>query len=202
LRLVENRGTGISTMITAMRDAKLEPPRFEDARTSFTVTFYSPSFLEAETAHWLNQFAERDLTPTQRYALAYLRHHGTITSIEYQSLNRRASPQQAYKDLRDLVAAGLVTVRGSGRNAVYTLNVSTNLPESTPVITPPRNLLSAEERILAFVREHNSITNEQCRDLLGVQRRRATALLGGLVTTGVLVQTGAGRSTRYVIRTL
>jgi ATP-dependent DNA helicase RecG len=100
-RLVENRGTGIRTMIEAMLAAKLEQPRFVDDRTSFLVTFSNASFMDPETMRWLRQFAERDLTADQRYALAYLRHHQTITNAEYQTLNR-VNYTTAHRDLRGL----------------------------------------------------------------------------------------------------
>ena len=56
LHLVENRGTGIAAMIAAMRAANLEPPRFEDRRTSFRVTFRNHSLMDPESALWLRQF--------------------------------------------------------------------------------------------------------------------------------------------------
>ena len=42
LHVVENRGTGIKVMIESMRRANLEPPRFEDRRSSFRVLFQRP----------------------------------------------------------------------------------------------------------------------------------------------------------------
>jgi len=45
LHLVENRGSGIRTMIEAMRAASLGPPRFQDRRTSFWVTFYNHTLM-------------------------------------------------------------------------------------------------------------------------------------------------------------
>jgi ATP-dependent DNA helicase RecG len=39
LHIVENCGSGIKAMLQAMRTANLEPPRFNDRRTSFWVTF-------------------------------------------------------------------------------------------------------------------------------------------------------------------
>lgn len=53
--LVENRGSGIGAMITAMRGANLEPPCFEDTRTLFRVTFSNLRLMNPETIAWLNQ---------------------------------------------------------------------------------------------------------------------------------------------------
>jgi len=38
MRVVENRGSGINAILSAMREANLEPPTFVDRRTSFCVT--------------------------------------------------------------------------------------------------------------------------------------------------------------------
>lgn len=198
LGIVENRGSGIRTMITAMRAAKLEPPRFMDNRTAFLVTFFNVSFMDPETVRWLEQFAERDFTATQRYALAYLRHHQTITNAEYQTLNR-LSFTEASRDLRGLLAANLVTVVGSGSSASYVLNVATDI-QTKPSEAVEQQPHSAEEKIIAFVRANGAIRNEQCRDLLGIARRRATEILTQMVQHGILRQIGKGPSTRYALR--
>lgn len=198
LGIVENRGSGIRTMITAMRAARLEPPRFVDDRTAFLVTFFNVSFMDPETVRWLERFSERDLTAEQRYALAYLRHHQTITNAEYQTLNR-VNYTTAYRDLRDLTAADLVTIVGSGSSASYVLNVPTDVPTKPvpiPVDQPPRE---PAEKIIAFVRANGSITNEQSRRLLGVGDRRALQILHDMFEQGLLIRTGTGRWTKYAL---
>jgi ATP-dependent DNA helicase RecG len=44
IRLVENRGSGIDSMVEAMRAAGLEPPHFNDDRGRFTVVFRNHMF--------------------------------------------------------------------------------------------------------------------------------------------------------------
>lgn len=57
-RLVENRGSGIDSMIAEMREAHMEPPRFRDDRSTFTVTFFNHALLlTAEGIDWLNAVA-------------------------------------------------------------------------------------------------------------------------------------------------
>jgi ATP-dependent DNA helicase RecG len=55
--LVENRGSGIRAMVSAMREAHLEPPQFEDHRDYFKVIFSNQELLDPESLAWLNQFA-------------------------------------------------------------------------------------------------------------------------------------------------
>jgi ATP-dependent DNA helicase RecG len=88
MQVVENRGSGISAMLHAMREANLEPPRFDDRRASFKVTFHNHTLMTSEAATWLNQFSQLPLNDHQRLALVYLRHHNRNKTIDYRRLNR------------------------------------------------------------------------------------------------------------------
>lgn len=61
MQVVENRGSGISAMLHAMREANLEPPRFDDRRASFKVTFHNHTLMTPEAISWLNQFSHLPL---------------------------------------------------------------------------------------------------------------------------------------------
>lgn len=189
LHVVENRGSGIRTMIGAMRHANLEPPRFDDKRSSFWVTFLNHTLLNPEMVAWLNQFAALPLNDQQRVALAYLRRHGKIANSDYRRLNH-VDLTTASRDLRGMVQAGLIEQHGTGRWAYYTPSSLTSV-EPAP---PPR---SEEERILAFVREHGSITNALSRELLGITFEPASNLLTRMYQNGLLARHGAGRWTIY-----
>jgi DNA-binding MarR family transcriptional regulator len=67
-------------------------------------------------------------------------------------------------------------------------------PPPIPAAGPP---VSEEERILAYVRQHRSIGNSECRDLLAVSPERASYLLKKLNAQGLLEQEGARRWSRY-----
>jgi ATP-dependent DNA helicase RecG len=57
MHIVENRYSGIKTMLQAMRTASLEPPRFQDRRSSFWLTFRNHTLMNPQAIAWLNQFA-------------------------------------------------------------------------------------------------------------------------------------------------
>jgi len=79
-------------------------------------------------------------------------HHGAVETVE------------ATRELRGLVETGLVEMHGIRRWAYYTLS-----EEVLPHVQPPLPLaMSDEEKILAYVREHGSIINPECRELLGL----------------------------------
>lgn len=54
-----------------------------------------------------------------------------------------------------------------------------------------------EEKILAYAREHGSISNAKCCELLSIERRRASYLLQKLCRYGLLVRQGDRRWARY-----
>lgn len=90
----------------AMRSANLEPPRFQDRRSSFLVTMRNLTLMNAEAIAWLNRFADRPINDRQRLALVYLRHNQQITNFDYQRL-AHVDSVTASRELRGLVQNGL-----------------------------------------------------------------------------------------------
>jgi len=196
LGYVEQRGTGIRRMIGEMRGANLEPPQFKDAGTYFVVTLKNHTLLDEDTLAWLSRFAGIPLNDRQRLALAYLRVNERMTNTDYRRLHHGAvETVEATRELRGLVETGLVEMHGPRRWAYYTLS------EATPrqVRLPLPEAMSDEEKILAYVREHGSITNAQCRELLSLGERRARYLLGKMVKQDLTRKVGTKRWTRYAL---
>jgi predicted HTH transcriptional regulator len=191
MHVVENRGSGIRAMLQATREANLEPPRFNDRRTSFLVTFRNHTLMNPQAIAWLNQFAHVQLNDRQRLALVYLHQHEFITNADYRRLNR-VDAMVAGQELRGLVQAGMIDQHGASRGTSYTLQ----LPRESAV---PKVLLADEEKILAYVREHGSINNTECRRLLNVEDKRAWYLLNKLRHLDALRQVGKGRWSRYTL---
>ncbi len=103
VHLVENRGSGIDAMQDAMRKANLQPPRFEDKRTSFLVVLYNAPAMSDE---------ER--------ILAYIRVHGSIKRADCQLLLGVDEIKAKYV-LRKMKDAGLLRQEGTRRGAHYVL---------------------------------------------------------------------------------
>jgi len=103
LHLVENRGSGIDAMLEAMRTANLQPPRFEDKRTSFLAVLYNTPAMSAE---------ER--------ILEYIREHGSIKRADCQQLLGIDEIGAKYI-LRKMKEAGLLRQEGTRRGAHYVL---------------------------------------------------------------------------------
>jgi ATP-dependent DNA helicase RecG len=191
LHLVENRGSGIRTMLSAMRNANLEPPRFQDKRSSFWVTFHSHTLMNPESIAWLNQFADQPLNDHQRLALAYLHHHEQMTNSDYQRLNHVDSVT-ANRELHGLVQLKLVDQHGTRRWAYYTLNIPTEMK----IVPTPQ---TEEEKILEYVRVHHSIKRAECQQLLGITGIQARYLLQKMRKNDLLHLDKKGRGARYIL---
>lgn len=193
----EGRKYGIGIMLVsrrpseveAMRRANLEPPRFDDKRSSFWVTFRNHTLMSPEAITWLNQFARLSLEDRQRLALVYLRYNEQITNSDYQRLNQ-VDALTAGRELRGLVQAGLIEQQSAHRWTYYTLTVPRELSDQQPEV-------SQEEQILAYARENGSIGSAECQALLKVDYRRAWYLLKKLAENGQLSPTGNGKGRRY-----
>jgi len=191
LHLVENRGSGIRTMLSAMRNANLEPPRFQDKRSSFWVTFHNHTLMNPEAVEWLNQFADRPLNDHQRLSLVYLRHHEQMTNSDYQRLNHVDSVI-ANRELHSLVQLDLIQQHSTRRWAYYTLDV----PAEVKIIKLPQ---TDEEKILAYVQKRRSIKRAECQQLLGITGIQARYLLQKMQKRGLLRLDGRGRGAKYFL---
>jgi len=117
LDLVEGLATGIPKMRTAMREAGLPEPIFEEVGGFFRVTLYNKSWVDA-----------RRLNRRQRRALEHLSRNPSITSRAYARL-AGISRTVAVADLNDLVTKGLVRKVGRTRGAYYELAGRTDLSD-------------------------------------------------------------------------
>ena len=195
LKLVENRGSGIKAMIDEMRKAQLEPPKFQDKRSSFRVIFKNHTMMTNEAVKWLNQFSCFPLNDSQRLALVYLRKNSQMANRDYQRLNNIDSVQ-ANRELRNLVDLGLIRQHSTRGGAYYTLAVDSLVSEDAETFEEQK---SDEERILEYVKQHGSINNSECRKLLGVNRARAAYLLRNLREEGELRMEGERRWAKYYL---
>lgn len=196
--LAEDRGSGIDAMLTALRDAHLEPPRFQDTRTYFTVTFSNQTLLDPDTIAWLNRYAALPINARQRTALAYLYRHKQITNADYCRLNNVDS-LVATRELRGLVESGVVDMHGSRRWAFYVLVDEASKQQI--LIDILQNLNPRQQAALEYVRQHGQATSADYVRLANgkITQRTAQNDLAKLVKMGVLRQVGSKRATYYVL---
>lgn len=191
----ENRGTGVVTMLEALRRAGMEPPDFHDSRTTFRVVVSNASLLDEETLAWLNGLAGLPLRDTQRLALAYVRRHDRIRHAEYRRLNPQLDSGEVSKELRELIALGLLEPHGTRRWTYYTLKDYT--PEQTggrrgkvvvsdpqvQQVTRPRRPDRREE-IVRVLRQHGALSAAEIAAQLGLTRQAVLNWLSVLRAEG------------------
>src|SRR5450756_558930 len=100
-------------MIAEMRAAHMEPPRFRDDRSSFTVTFSSHTLLlTSEGIDWLNAVAANlELNERQKLALLYLRHNHRVTNSDYRGLHHGLDSRKAGRERQGFVRAEASTMK-------------------------------------------------------------------------------------------
>ena len=149
--------------------------------------------------HFLRQFSEemgRESPGMSREALSVLEAHrfpGNVRElknlIEYALIRSRGALIRP-EHLRFIEFRGGGEAEGDARIVE---------PSSRPAMDEDRSL-SPEERILAHVREHDSISNTECRSLLSIDLQRASYLLKKLHAEGVLEKHGERRWSRYSLQ--
>lgn len=116
----ENRGSGIRTMVEALRAAGMSVPRFEDKISSFSVTFPNHALLDDETVEWIRNLGEDGLSDSQHIGLATLYRGGVIDNTTYRNATGCDS-RVATNELQDLVSRELIIQLGTRRWTEYRL---------------------------------------------------------------------------------
>lgn len=189
----ENRGSGIMTMVRAMRQAQMSPPELKDHRTFFQVTFSNDTMLDDATLEWLNQFSWVELNQNQRLALAYTLHQQELSNPIYRRLTG-ADSRSATIELHDLVVKGLLEQEGTGRWTTYRLTPkATQGDDADPDrADKPRNKLSAgerQDRIYEFIASRGLVAARVIAQDLGIPRATVIYDLQRMVEAGRVERT-------------
>jgi len=183
---MENRGSGIRTILQALRQAHLAPPRFEDTRTSFRVTFFNHTLLTHEALDWLQRFAGvPELSDRQRYALVFLRQQGRLANRDYQMLNA-VDARTATRELRGMVDAGLVEPVGSRGGAYYQLAPSRAVQARLPMQAASQGIPASCQGVYDLVREGGPIGPAEIAQRLGLGRQQVNYRVSRLLAMGLI----------------
>ena len=111
------------------------------------------------------------------------------------------------RELKNLIEYALIRSRGALIRPEHLRFVEfRGGADTAPAIPPGRGQIAdlgrpatAEEQIQAYVAQHGSISNTECRDLLSIDLQRASYLLKKLHAQGLLEREGARRWSRYCL---
>lgn len=180
-------GEGIPRMFDEMERAGCNPPEIDlDGSSRLHVTLRNEVVFDAETVAWLERYGDAGLTRDQRRLLAWAHSHGgAFTSREYQKL-AHTDIYGASRDIKDLIRRGLVVSEKKG-GRVY------RVIERATLVVVPEQLRPLTETL----RTRGFIKNFDVREILGVNRRRALALLTAWADHRWLTRQGERKATKY-----
>lgn len=203
--VAEDRGSGILTVLGALRRAGMSPPRFDSNLLRTLVTVPGHALLSPTTVAWMDSIGLSDLDDQARIVVAIARTSGTVTNAELQAWGIHAT--DATRILHGLVDRGVLRRTGGRRYASYLL-----VPDLSAVDSPQLELgwnaddhqpttdrrtdttTSRRGSILDFVREHGPVTTKQVEAEFGVSYAVALGDLNALLDAGEITATAPKRS--------
>lgn len=190
--VAENRGSGISMMISRVRRDTGLVPLFDANLDYFRVMIPRTSAVTPELRAWAIRLSRgEDLSEAQVSALA-LASAGNDVDI---ALLRRLGlePSRARRQLGQLRDLGLLSPRRARDDGSY------RLAPGLPAITAESKALSSPggglpERILEALGETGSASREELQLVTGASRSSVTNALDNLITSGAVEATAPSRS--------
>ena len=192
--LAEDAGRGIDVIEDRMQDALLDPPSFQDDGSFVIATLPLSGPITGRERAWIAELERRgSLNSPDRLLVVHAARGQVLTNKAARSILNTADSGEARKSLQRLRDTGIFIQYGDRGSAEYRLTES---------IAPPAAYRMSRVELVDMVisaAEVSSISNEDVRDLTGLSRQDALAMLRQLVRTGRLRQTGSKRGTRYTL---
>lgn len=184
--LCENRGTGLTSMLEQLRGAGMSPPRFDVSLTRFRLVLPNHTLYDAATLAWL-EAATRGavLSESQRKALAFVRHGGSMGNADYCRVSGVDS-RVATRELADLVERGLLRRDGAGRGSTYVLP-----GDARGGVLPPQARGERAAQIVELLRAAGPLSAREIGERLGVTHSAVRYWLPRLRAAGVVRATEA-----------
>jgi ATP-dependent DNA helicase RecG len=190
--VAENRGSGISMIISQVRRDTGLVPLFAASLDEFRVTIPRTSLVTPELRAWVRRLSHgQDLSETQISVLA-------LASAGYDvdvALLRRLGlgPSDARRQLSQLRDRGLLQPRRARDDGSYRLipGLSETAAEDEAPSSPGNGL---PERILEALGETDSASREELQEATGASRSSVTNALDRLITIGTVEATAPPRS--------
>jgi len=124
--ITEQRGRGIRTIKSSLKNVGLAEPAFEHRAGWFVATIFSTAFIKGGDQIWLQNFAGHKLKERQLNALVYTKHNVFgITNEIYRDINNMSNVRddiRATKELARLTKLNLLLKKGKYRYTRYIIN--------------------------------------------------------------------------------
>lgn len=201
--LCESRGSGLPHVMESLRQAGMSPPAFDAAPGRVKVTVPQQALLSPDTIEWSRSLGTRNLTDTQRLALAMMRNAGRATTPMLQAWG--VDSPSASQALRALADCGLAARSGGGRYASYQLGSTVRLlsdvlsgSEGRPGASSDG--VEAQRDVIVRAIQAGNTTARGLAEALGINYRTVMRRLAELVGAELIEPTRPARSSRQTYR--
>jgi ATP-dependent DNA helicase RecG len=189
----ENRGTGIARMLIALGEAGMEPPRFVDAISKFTVEFPNHALLDEDAIAWLSSLALPPMSRSQMAALVMMHNGMVLTNSSYRASTGVQDSRAATRELKELVDAGVVEQTGTRGSTTYQLSRSAVSPTGDEKGAPGRSRTRNEEMIMRAL-AGSSMTRSELEEATGLTRDQLFYALRALRSKNLVSLSGKAQS--------
>ena len=188
--MAENRGSGISLMISQVRRDTGVVPLFNTNLDFFRVTIPRTSPVTPEFRDWAAWVSgSPELSQAQISALALAKEGYNVDAALVHRLGLSAA--DARRELSQLLDLGLLLPRKARDDGSYRLSPSLLEAEAGPASELGNGVGS---RILAALTKAESATREELQHATGASRSGVTRALDELITSGLVESTAPPRS--------
>lgn len=189
----ENRGSGIPTMIKALRRAGLTPPEFRSRIRDFRLTIPKHALLDPDTVAWIDDLGQLGLSAAQRMILALLAEGRTVTNQVVRNLG--VDGRRATAELAGLVTQGLAVRVGERRHARYVLNpVRSPVASGNATATGSTKPGDRDSQILALIQPGETLSRQEIEARSGLGTAMVNRVMARLEEAGVVIATAPPRS--------
>lgn len=186
--IMRDEGEGVARVFREMAASLLREPEIESSGGLFRMTLFNEPVTGAMRPGWSHLLGTLPISDGQRRML--LTRPTGFTPRDYQKVNG-TSEDEAMRRLRDLCEKGIAERGPGGGGSPPSFSVVPALE------TDARFLETRFPRLREYFSRKPTLQNADYRVLFEVDRHNALRDLRRLVTLGVLMARGTGRSTRY-----
>lgn len=198
LKYVQRTGQGVDIIFREMISSGKPYPQYHAYNEAVTLAIFSAiddvnfvRFIASE-----QDKLQKMLPLPELMILRYLTDNKRIVLSEVQELTQLPIAE-ARKSCNDLAKNGLIEL--SGKEYMLTPKVYEAI-KSDVEYTQDKTIqfIKAKSRILDYLEQENSITNEKIRELCGFTKQQARAVTDKMRAENILKMEGKGRLSRYV----
>lgn len=198
LKYVQRTGQGVDIIFRDMISSGKPYPQYHAYNEAVTLTIFSAiddvnfvRFIATE-----QDKLQKMLPLPELMILRYLTDNKRVILSEVQELTQLPIAE-ARKSCNDLAKNGLIEL--SGKEYMLTPKVYEAI-KSDVEYTQDKTIqfIKAKSRILDYLEQENSITNEKIRELCGFTKQQARAVTDKMRAENILKMEGKGRLSRYV----